>query len=146
MSEERRFKVLYDPNDYEEIWSKTPFNYKKDAKPFSEDDLKALAEEVSNEILYGIERPPITAALHWSSDRNAASAKIRTLTLNHDTGKSGGYRCVVLVDYVNNAGYILHIYKHNKEADAELQRHLRKKDNKSLKHLVDEYSSSLNKS
>ncbi|WP_316630776.1 hypothetical protein [uncultured Ruminococcus sp.] len=145
MSKSTQFSVYYDPYDYEEIWKKSPFNYKKDVKVFSDDKLVELSNEIADEIMQGIERKPITAALHWSNDRKAASAKIRTITLNQNGGKSGGYRCIVLVDYVNNVGFILHIYKHSKQVDRELKRILRAKGKGSLTHLVDEYSSSLNK-
>lgn len=145
MSKSTQFSVYFDPDDYEEIWRKSPFNYKKDIKAFSDDELIKLANELADEILQGIERPPISAALHWSIGRKAASAKIRTVTLNQNEGKSDGYRCIVLVDYVNNAAFILHIYRHDKQTDQEVRRILQKKGKGSLKQLVDEYSSSLNK-
>lgn len=145
MSESTQFSVFFDPDDYEEIWRNSPFNYRKDVKDFSDDKLEELAKALADEIMHGIERPPITAALHWSNGRKVASAKIRAITLNQNEGNADGFRCIVLVDYVNNAGFILHIYRHSKRADQELKRILRKKGKGSLNHLVDEYSSSLNK-
>lgn len=38
--------------------------------------------------------------------------KIRVLDVARDAGKSNGYRCIVLVDYVNNAVFLLHLYRH----------------------------------
>lgn len=134
-----KFNVSYDPDELKELWKKTPYNYKKDVKDISEDELKRIAEDVGNEIYNGLNRPPVANALYFGINRKAAYAKIRVIDTEHGFGKSSAYRCVVLVDYVNNHAYLLHIYRHGKGKDDNID----KKAKNKLRQLVDEYVESL---
>lgn len=136
-----KISVYYDVEKTAELWEKTTFNLKKDLKDISNDDLKDIAEEIGHEIENGIDRPPITSALYWGIKRKANYAKIRVADEKHDSGKSSGYRCIVLVDYVHNSAFLLHIYKHGQGKDDELT----KTDKNKLRKLVDEYVESLEK-
>ena len=98
-----------------------------------------IAEELGNEIHAGIERPPTTTALYWGKGRKATYAKIRVLDVVRDAGKSNGYRCIVLVDYVNNAAFLLHLYRHEHGEKDNISR----SDKNTLRKLVDEYVASL---
>ena len=104
------FSVYYDPAALEELGSRTPYNLKKDLKGLDEHTRVQIAEEVANEIKKGLDRPHVAVALHWGKNRKAACAKIRTIDVARDSGKSGGYRCIVLVDYVNNCALFCYIY------------------------------------
>lgn len=123
-----------------ELWEKTNYNLKKDLKNISDDELNDIAVEIGNEITNGYDRPAATA-IYWGFKRKANYAKIRVIDEKRDTGKSGGYRCIVLVDYVNNCAFLLHIYRHGHGVDDELTR----SDKNKLKKLVDEYIDSLGK-
>lgn len=133
------FNVYYDPVALEELSSRTPYNLKKDLKDIDEDTIAKIAEEIGNEIQKGLNRPPIAVALHWGRNRKAAYAKIRTVDVARDSGKSGGYRCIVLVDYVNTSAFLLHLYRHSHGESENIDRKSRNK----LDKLVDEYAESL---
>lgn len=124
-----------------ELWEKTTFNLRRDLKDISKEELKDIAVEIGNEIENGINRPPITSALYWGIKRKATYAKIRVADEKHDFGKSSGYRCIVLVDYVHNSAFLLHIYKHGQGKDDELTN----SDKNKLRKLVDEYVAALEK-
>lgn len=133
------FSVYYSPEDLEPLYSLSPYNLKKDIKAIDKAELDRIAEEIGNEVHNGIERPPVTTALYWAINRKAAYAKIRVLDVVRDAGKSNGYRCIVLVDYINNAAFLLHLYRHGHgESD-----NISLKDRNTLKSLVDEYVASL---
>lgn len=136
-----KISVHYDADELAELWEKTTYNLKKDTKNISEEELADIAVEIANEIENGIDRPPTTTAIYWAKERKGAYAKIRVTDIKRNTGKSGGYRCIVLVDYVNNAAFLLHIYRHDKGVDNELTHRAKNK----LKDLVDEYITALEK-
>lgn len=133
--------MYYDVDALAELWKKTTFNLKKDTKNIDEEELAKIAIAIAHEIENGIERPPVTAAIYWGKKRKAAYAKIRVMNEERDAGKSNGYRCIVLVDCVNNSAFLLHIYMHGKGADNELDMKAKNR----LKKLVDEYIESLGK-
>ena len=123
-----------------DLWKKTNYNLKNDLKDIDEDELNEIAVEIGNEIENGLDRPTATA-IYWGNKRRANYAKIRIIDEKRDTGKSGGYRCIVLVDYVNDAAFLLHIYRHSQGRDNELTA----RDKVKLRKLVDEYIDALGK-
>ena len=127
----RTFRVYYDPATLEELCRRTPYNLKK--------DLKNIDEELANEIYLGLDRPPTAVSLHWGRKRQATCAKIRVVDVRRDAGKSNGYRCIVLVDYVHSSAFLLHIYRH---AHGEAE-NISRSDRNQLDGLVDEYERSL---
>lgn len=135
----RKFRVYYDPAALKELYSRTPYNLKKDLKDIDEITITSIAEELANEVYYGIERPPTAVTLHWSKKRQAACAKIRVIDVARDAGKSKGYRCIVLVDYVNNCIFLLHLYRHSHGEKDNID----KKSRNMLDQLVEEYAKSL---
>ena len=134
-----KISVYYDPAELEELYSRTPYNLKKDLKDIDEDTMVEIAEELANEIKEGLDRPPTAVALRWGLKRKVACAKIRTVDVARDSGKSGGYRCIVLVDYVNKSAFLLNIYRHGHGEKDNIDRKSQNKLNK----LVDEYTASL---
>ena len=118
------FRVYYDPAALEELCRRTPYNLKK--------DLKNIDEQ-------GLDRPPTAVSLHWGRKRQATCAKIRVVDVRRDAGKSNGYRCIVLVDYVHSSAFLLHIYRH---AHGEAE-NISRSDRNQLDGLVDEYERSL---
>lgn len=134
-----KFSIYYTPEEIEELCRLSPFNLKKDLKAIDKAEIDRIAEEIGNEVYNGIERPPTTVALYWAKGRKAAYAKVRAIDVGRKSGKSGGYRCIVLVDYINNAIFLLHIYRHGHgEGDDILDT-----DNKKLRKLVDAYVEAL---
>ena len=134
-----KFSVYYNPEDLEPLYSLSPYNLKRDIKTIDRTELDRIAEEIGNEVRNGINRPPATTALYWAINRKAAYEKIRVLDVARDAGKSNGYRCIVLVDYVNNAVFLLHLYRHGHGESDNISR----KDQNTLRSLVDEYVASL---
>ena len=134
-----KISVYCDPAGLEELHSRTPYNLRKDLKDIDDDTIAQIAEELGNEIKEGLNRPPTAVALRWGKNRKAACAKIRTVDVARDSGKSGGYRCIVLVDYVNNSAFLLHLYRHGHGENDNIDR----KSRNMLDKLVDEYSASL---
>ena len=121
-----------------ELWKRTNYNLEKDLDDIDEDELNQIAVEIGNEIENGLNRPTATA-IYWGNKRRANYAKIRIIDEKRDTGKSGGYRCIVLVDCVNDAAFLLHIYRHGQGHDNELTT----RDKAKLRKLVDEYIDAL---
>lgn len=136
------FKVYYDPQGLKELLEQTPFNLAKDLKKLDKTTIESIAEEIANELQYEISHPPVISILHWGKKRQAASAKIRVVDVARDAGKSSGYRCIVLIDCINNAVFLLHLYRHSHGEDENIS----KKAQNQLKKLVDEYEESLNAS
>ena len=101
------FRVYYDPAALEELCRRTPYNLKKDLKNIDEQTRQEIAEELANEIYLGLDRPPTAVSLHWGRKRQATCAKIRVVDVRRDAGKSNGYRCIVLVDYVHSSAFLL---------------------------------------
>lgn len=133
------FSVYCDPKGMKELCDLSPYNLKKDLKDIEEDELNSIMVNVANELCCGPHRPPVSSMMYWGKERKAAYGKIRVVDIKNDSGKSGGYRCVVLVDMMNYRGFILHIYKHGKKRDDDIGRDERKK----LSRLVDEYVESI---
>lgn len=134
-----KFSVYCDPDGMEELCSYSPYNLKKDLKDIEQDELDTIMENVANELYHGPHRPPVSSMMYWGKERKAAYGKIRVVDIKNDSGKSSGYRCVVLVDMKNYRGFILHIYKHGKKKDDDIS----SEERKQLRELVDEYVESL---
>ena len=73
------YSVHYDPNEMDDLNDLSPFNLKKDLKNISEDERLLIAEEIANELIKGIHRPPNTVVRYWAKLRNAAWVKIKTM-------------------------------------------------------------------
>ena len=123
----------------DELIKRSPFNLKKDLKEISKESIQSISEEIANELLKGINRPPTTVVRYLAKLKNAAWVKIKTIDVKRDVGKSNGYRCVLLVDTFNKHAFLLHLYRHGHGEDEDIDR---KSENK-LKRLVDEYSEAL---
>lgn len=134
-----KFSVYYDPEGLEQLDEMSPFNLKKDLKGIEKSEIYRIAEEIGNGIYNGVDRPPVFTVLYWGNSRKAASVKIRVLDVARNAGKSNGYRCIVLVDYINNCAFLLHVYRHG---HGESENISQVKQNK-LKKLVDDYVASL---
>lgn len=134
-----KFCVYYDPVALEELGKYTPYNLKKDIKDIDEETLADIAKDIADEIYQGLDRPPTAVALRWSKKRQAACAKIRVVDVDRDAGKSNGYRSIVLVDYVHNSAFLLHLYRHGHGEDENIS----KSDRNMLNKLVEEYAQSL---
>lgn len=135
-----KYSVHFDPNEMEELNALSPFNLKNDLKVISPESILLIAEEIANELITGINRPPNIIARYWGKNNLTAWVKIKTLDLERNAGKSNGYRCIVLVDTLNKHAFLLHIYRHAHGEDKNID----KKSENKLKKLVDEYSKALN--
>ena len=133
------FRVYYDPDQTEELWRRSPYNLRRDLKGISESELCRIAQEIGDELRNGAFDRPSAAWLYWGGQRKAAYAKIRVVDVSRSKGKSSGYRCIVLVDFVNNSAYMLHLYRHGHGENDNIT----KSDSNKLKGLVDEYIDSL---
>lgn len=136
-----KFAVHYDPDSMDGIADKSPFNLKKDIKDISLQELDAIAEEIANELIQGYNHKPVIIE-YITQPRDAAWAKIRTMDIKRGAGKSNGYRCILLLDLINEHAFLLHIYRHGHGEDKNIS----KKEKSHLKALVDEYSKSLKES
>lgn len=135
-----KFSVYCDPEGMKELCDLSPYNLKKDLKLIQEKELNTILENIANELYYDVHHPPVASMMYWASDRKVAYGKIRVMDIEHNNGKSNGYRCIVLVDTVNQRAFVLHIYKHGKGKDDTVTEQAKK----ILKNLVDEYDKSLN--
>lgn len=135
-----KYNVHYDPEEMEQLNALSPFNLKKDLKEISLDSLLFISEEIAQELLNGLNRPPNVIAKYWGKHNVAAWVKIKTLDVERDSGKSNGYRCIMLVDTLNRHAFLLHIYRHGHGEDKNID----KKSENELRKLVDEYSKALN--
>lgn len=122
----------------QEFAGSTPFNIVKDIRELSlsEEDLGEIAKNVSEELKAGDGRTS-NQSVYFGYKRLARWAKIRVADVQRKTGKSSGYRCIVLVDEKNKFGYILHLYLHSSIINISQQ------EKNQLKKLVDEYIDNL---
>ena len=141
-----KFKVYCNPEEMEELCALSPFNLKKDLKnlkkdikDFDDEELNRILEEIANELYYGINRPPSSVALYWHLSRKAAYAKIKTVDIVRDSGKSNGYRCIVLIDVIHYSAFVLHLYRHSHGEKDNISH----AEQNQMKKLVDEYVESL---
>lgn len=116
----------------------TPFNIVRDIHKLrlSEKDLGEIAKNVSDELKAGDGRTS-NQSIYFGYKRLARWAKIRIADVQRKTGKSSGYRCIVLVDEKNKFCYILHLYLHSNIIN------ISKQETNQLKKLVDEYIDNL---
>lgn len=114
----------------------SPYNVLKDVKEhkISRSMLEYIAEDIADELKRGWGRSACEA-IYWGELRMANYSKIRVGDRERNTGGSNGYRCIVLVDKINNFAFILHIYRHG-HGEAE---NISAKDKNKLKTLVDKY-------
>lgn len=112
----------------------SPFRLKKDAKyhNLKQKDLDNMAEAISDEIQQGFDRTACVV-IFWTETRKGNYCKIRVANEEKNSGKSGGYRCVVLWDNIAKEGFLLHIFEH-KDKD-----NLTAVEKKALKNLVCQY-------
>lgn len=134
-----KFTVYCDPIGMEELCNLSPYNLKKDLKSIKNEELDQILEDVANELYQGVDRPPASSMIYWHNQRKAGYAKIRTVDVRCDDGKSNGYRCITLVDIINHRAFVLHIYKHGKGKDDNISNAAKNQ----LRKLVDEYVNSL---
>lgn len=133
------YRVYCNPEGMEELCSRSPFNLKKDLKHIRDEELKEICEEVANELKQGEDHPPIVSPMYWTPTRHTLYAKIRTMDVGRDAGKSNGYRCIALVDAKHQLAFILHIYRHGHGEDKTIDF----KATKRLRALADEYEASM---
>ena len=122
-----------------ELCERSPFQLKKDLKELSDTALADIQEHVANELCYGKAHPPTYANIYVHPSKKCLCAKIRTEDAERNAGKSGGYRCIVLIDNVNQCAYILHIYRHSHGERDNISQH----DRNMLRALVDAYADAL---
>lgn len=118
----------------------TPFNLINDIKEqnLKEKDLELISVNLADEIKLGFGRKSC-AAVYWGYMRKANWAKIKVVDVNRSTGKSHGFRCIVLVDDINFIGYLLHIYRHGHGENENISN----RQHRMLNRLVDEYIDSI---
>lgn len=132
------FKVVCDSEHIDATFGPfSPFRLKNDIKDIEDKEVNNIAKCVGEELNNGPGRK--TFAKMYVSTKNCKIyyAKIRTEDSDRNKGKSGGYRCIVLVNEIDTIGYILHIYRH-KDKDT-----ISSKEKNKLRKLTDEYASSL---
>lgn len=134
------YRVYCDPDGMEELCALSPFNLKKDLKGISQDDRYFIQEEIGNSLRYGVNNPPSVVTRYWGKRKRALYSKIRVMDIARASGKSNGYRCIVLVDLENLFAFILHVYRHGHGEDKNIS----DKDEKMLRKLVDEYENAMN--
>lgn len=132
-----KYSVHACPEELVEL--KTPFNLKNDLKGISNDKRDSIAEEIANELIQGLNRPPSSVIVYWAKTHDVAWIKIRIGDSDREAGKSNGYRCILLVDEINKHAFLLHIYRHAHGEDKEISQ----ASKNALKNLVDDYSNSL---
>jgi len=90
----------------------SPFNLRRDCKSVSSKELKEICEELSDTIYKG-NKPPTCTCLHRSRNngRNICALKIRVSDPKSKKGKSGGYRCVILMDEEKQTGILLTLFR-----------------------------------
>ena len=135
------FVVYYDPDGIDHLKQYSPFNLRKDIKEagMSFDELEEISKHIGDELYYGIHRPPTLVRLFENG--KAACVKVKTVDVKRDSGKSNGYRCILLVDQVNFRAFLLHIYRHGHGEDKNIS----KTENNQLKKLVEKYTKDLEK-
>ena len=133
------FAVYFDPDGIDELEKYSPFNLRRDIRKtgMSDDELESVAQIIADELYYGIHRPPTTVRLF--ENRRSACVKVRTVDVKRDSGKSNGYRCILLVDQLNFRAFLLHIYRHGHGEDKNISN----AENNQLKKLVKKYNEDL---
>ena len=131
--------MFYDADDIDAAFVNSPYKLKNDIKDLSDNELKKIANDIADELMYGFQRP--TCILKYKNGKKCfvGYAKIRCNNLKHQKGKSNGFRCIVLVDSHNFIAYLLHVYTHSDKDN------ISKTEQNKLRLLVDEYVDSISK-
>ena len=117
----------------EQFHGLSPFNLKNDVKNINEAQLNHIAENIANELVYGPHGKTNVVIYKSKVSFKVNYSKIRCEDNVKKKGKSGGFRCIVLVDNIIHYGIILHIYSHSETDD------ISKKEENCLKKLVEAY-------
>lgn len=134
------YKIVIDADVIDEQFGNySPYNLKRDLKNISEKEITYIANEIGDEIYRGPERPAYAVIYKSTVNRNINFSKIRCEDKKRNKGKSGGYRCIVLIDEINRLGYILHIYSHSNFDDITTN------EKNKLRVLIEEYVKSMTK-
>lgn len=137
----KEYNVIVKGSVIQEFFGKySPFNLNKDikAQELKEKDLNNIAIELADMIKGGYMRPTCTA-FNWNSAHTINLTKVRIEDVTRQKGKSNGYRCIVLVDELNNYIYLLHIYRHSHGEKENIS----KSEENELKYLLKVYEESI---
>ena len=134
----KSYKVSCDADAIDAAFVDSPFNLKRDTKGFQEEEINRIEKDVADELAYGPHGETYVERYYSKISRLITYSKVRVEDKKRDRGKSGGYRCVVLVDNKNQIGYILHIYRHGHGED-----NIHRKEEKVIGKIVDEYASAV---
>lgn len=135
----KSFAVHYDPEDLTDLNELSPFNLKHDIKDLSSQELIDIAESIASELLISLNHPPTVVLKYSTNDKSVSWLKVRTEDQQRHTGKSNGFRCIVLVDNKNKHAYLLHLYRHGHGEDKNISH----SDENQLKEMVKKYHQEL---
>jgi mRNA-degrading endonuclease RelE of RelBE toxin-antitoxin system len=101
---------------YSQIFeNNSPISLKKDYKNLFGKDYPSIVESwiIRNLYLVITKSPNSLIKLQGIklTDHKTFITKVRLPDHSSKSGKSGGYRCLVLIDFINNRAILLHIYK-----------------------------------
>ena len=120
----------------DQFGSLSPFNLEKDIKNISESELTNISKNIANELRIGPHGNTYTSNYKSKIYIKIGYVKIRCEDKARNNGKSGGYRCIVLVDESINYGFLLHIYRHSHGENSDITKSAKNQ----LKILVEEYA------
>lgn len=138
---------IVSPDQIEEIFSefthRNPFSYKKEYKDYKK-NFRSMSDNefeglLSNELQAAYKNAkPGDYIYHNDKKFKVAILKFRKKDDISNSGKSGGWRLIALVDEINKVLYLLSIYKHSKGKND-----LTPEENKKVRLLCDEYVNSI---
>lgn len=146
--QEKTTYLRVEPQDIENIFNdfdcKNPFSFKKEYKEYRKNYSEKTDKEF--EALLALElqsayknAKPSNYIYHNKKQHKISLIKLRIKDAKANSGKSGGWRVIALVDELNNIFYLLSLYKHSKGKDD-----LTPQENKKARELCDEYFDSIN--
>lgn len=140
-------RFIIDPLQIEDIFKnfihKNPFSLKSEYKFFRKYFQGISEEEIIGNLSLEIQSSikginPKNYFYYCKKQHKIAIVKFRIKDVKSNSGKSGGWRVVALVDYTNNLFYLLSLYKHSCGKD-----NLTSQEKIGVKNLCEEYFESI---
>ncbi len=116
----------------------SPFNLEKDLKCYDDVFLKLMSEEIGALLKKGPRgKTYVEISCRYFNNAKITYSKFRIADSENCKGKSGGLRCIAIVDNLNHWCIILHVFEKNKEENID------KKSENKVKKMLNKYTDSL---
>ena len=140
----RKFYYIIDPDEVNTFLSSfkntNPFSLKREMKDYYKNGCKNTKEclkNLTNEIHYSLLNSTSSSYIYWIASNSIGIVKLRIKDYSSNSGKSGGWRIIGLVDKIECIFILLSVYR-----NSDGKNDLTPIEKKMIKNLCNEYFNS----